>query len=257
MDAYNKKDLEKNSAEAERIRQLYVAATRAGRILVMADTAPWTNLSEFVKDDFFAVYTAKETEPFVPQEENGTELYDSAESIIKDTSSSRSSAITIHKPSNIEYEKVAEEIETINLKRNPKLIGSLVHKFMEVVVSSHNSNDRYYSDILHKVNDRIQNGGYTQKNGQPSDILKELLEADEVYCEVPFSFRNKANSITTGIIDVLYRKGDKWHVVDYKTNAGDEELDQKYAEQLNEYLKAVGINTEYDAEASIYHIAVI
>ena len=273
-DTFYKKDSEKRSAEAERIRQLYVAATRAGRILIMADTSPWKEeLSAFVSDEFFGIYTKRESEPPVAQQENGTQLYESVESIIKKNSASRQSSIEISKPSDIEYEKVVEEIETINLKRNPKLIGTLVHKLMEVIVSSRNSvntedlindlcfgldsNDRYYSNILHKVNGKIQTGGYQQKNGQPSDILNELLNADEVYCEVPFSFLNKANSITTGIIDVLYKKGDKWHVVDYKTNADDEELDQKYAEQLNEYLKALKINAEYNAEASIYHIDVM
>ena len=141
---------------------------------------------------------------------------------------------------------------------------------MEVLVSSRNAvdadeiiadmcnrldeEDDYYSVILRKVNDRIQNGGCTQSNGSEPDILSELLKADEVYCEVPFSYRNGPGMITTGIIDVLYRKGSEWFIVDYKTNAEGEGLDEEYEGQLNEYRKAFRDQTGLDCCARIYHI---
>ncbi|MBQ3376109.1 MAG: UvrD-helicase domain-containing protein [Erysipelotrichaceae bacterium] len=266
----DKKEREKESVEAERIRQLYVAATRAKRILIVADSKPWTDLSQYINCDFFSKYPYREPVPFVPEEVNGTELYEQTESIIKEDSVSKSSSIEIHKPSYITYETVTEAAETINTKRNPKLIGTLVHKMMEVIVSSGNSvstdelissmcssidvEDSYYADILHRVNDRIQNGGYPQVNGVNPDILNELLSADEVYCEVPFSYNIGVNSITTGIIDVLYRKGDDWFIIDYKTNADGSALDEKYQSQLNEYCKAFEKQTGMKVIARTYHI---
>ena len=88
------------------------------------------------------------------------------------------------------------------------------------------------------------------------DILSELLSADEAYCEIPFSFRDGENSVTTGIIDVLYRRGEQWFVVDYKTNADEDDLDEKYLDQLNEYRKAVSRQTGKEAYARVYHINV-
>lgn len=141
---------------------------------------------------------------------------------------------------------------------------------MEVLVSSRNAvdadaiiadmcrrldeEDDYYSGILQKVNDRIQRGGYPQSNGGKQDILNELLNADEVYCEVPFSYQNSPGSITTGIIDVLYRKGSEWFIVDYKTNAEGEGLDEEYESQLTEYRRAFREQMGSDCSARIYHI---
>ncbi len=269
-DKYDKKEKEKGSQEAERIRQLYVAATRAGRILIIGEANPWKDLAQFAEKDFFSCFEKAERKPFVPETVDGARLYDEASGIITDDSVSRTSGIHIRKPSDIEYDSVVSEPSAVNTKRNPKLIGTLVHRLMEVLVSSRNAvdadeiiadmcnrldeEDDYYSVILRKVNDRIQNGGCTQSNGSEPDILSELLKADEVYCEVPFSYRNGPGMITTGIIDVLYRKGSEWFIVDYKTNAEGEGLDEEYESQLNEYRKAFRDQTGLDCCVRIYHI---
>ena len=272
-DKFGKAEKEKESAEAERIRQLYVAATRAKRILVIADAKPWSDLSQYVEKDFFSSYKLKEPTPYQPEQVDGFELYEKAESIIKDDSASRKSSIMIHKPSDIEFETVAVSPEIINTKRNPKLIGTLVHRMMEVIVSSKDSIDRntlinrlcdnldkednYYADILNRVYDRMHNGGYPQVNGCVSDILNELMAADEVYCEVPFSYHNGTNDITTGIIDALYRKENRWCIIDYKTNADGSNLDEEYRGQLDEYRKAFEMREGVNPEVYIYHIDTI
>ncbi len=272
-DRYSKKALEEASAEAERIRQLYVAATRAGRILIVADEHPWKDLSHFVTQDFSGAFSLREPETASPQMVDGPALYDRSSSIIQIDSPSRQSSVRITRPSDMEFETVAERIETVSTKRNPKLIGTLVHRLMEVLVSSKDSVDlkelissmcssfdaedeSYYSGILHRVWDTVHHGGYPQINGLNADILNELLSADEVHCEVPFSRNDGINSITTGIIDVLYRKGEQWFIVDYKTNADEDDLDDKYLSQLEEYRKAFRNQTGKDAVARIYHISV-
>ena len=272
-DRFGKKDREAISAEAERIRQLYVAATRAGRILIIADENPWKDLSQFVSQDFTDAFAVRKPQPFVPEKADGQILYDKSASIIRNDSLSRQSSVSIHKPSDIEFETVTERIETVSTKRNPKLIGTLVHRMMEIIVSSADSadqqkligslcasldtpDDHYYSDILRRVWNTVHQGGYPQANGTEPDILSELLSADEAYCEIPFSFRDGENSVTTGIIDVLYRRGEQWFVVDYKTNADEDDLDEKYLDQLNEYRKVVSRQTGKEAYARVYHINV-
>ncbi len=97
--------------------------------------------------------------------------------------------------------------------------------------------------------------GYPQDNGLPQVILKELLSADEVYCEVPFCYKD-GSELWNGVMDVVYCKDGKWHIVDYKTNIDGTGLDKKYEAQLNAYKSAFKMMTGEDADAYTYHIAV-
>jgi len=96
----------------------------------------------------------------------------------------------------------------------------------------------------------------------PQDLLTILLNADEVYCEVPFSYLDEpsqpagSKKLWNGIIDVIYRDGEVWHIVDYKTNADGNDLDWKYQEQMKAYEKAFHTITGENADAKTYHIDV-
>lgn len=183
-------------------------------------------------------------------------------------------------------DKTAEDMEeTKNVKsaneahKYPVVLGSAVHRLMEILVSSkgkvdingsikqitneyENLQDISYNETLAKalnsVADTIKNGGYEQKNSSPKDILNTLLDADEVYCETPFCYKEKEeNTIWNGVMDVIYRKGSDWHIVDYKTNAEGENLDNAYAGQLEAYKKAYKCITGIEVkDALIYHINV-
>ena len=69
--------------------------------------------------------------------------------------------------------------------------------------------------------------------GQDPLLLLDLA-IDEVFCEVHFSVSDD-DAVTKGVLDVVYRKGTDWHVVDYKTNARPYWLDQVYLDQLAAY----------------------
>jgi ATP-dependent exoDNAse (exonuclease V) beta subunit len=172
------------------------------------------------------------------------------------------------------------EPDTDEPRKFASVIGTMTHKLMEELVSSRckidcNSVIReiisehrtaemvpYEAEIiasLESVANTITNGGYAQINGLPQDILKTLLDADEVYCEVPFSFKDETEDSTViwnGIMDVIYCSGGKWHIVDYKTNADGSDLDTEYQNQLNAYIKAFKEITGNDADAKTYHIDV-
>ncbi len=153
----------------------------------------------------------------------------------------------------------------------------MVHRIMEVLVSSCNRADAKslvnetvseygydypgkeaeYKDMLTGVIDAVRAGGYAQSNGAPKDILNELMDADEKYCEIPFCYREEdapKYKLWNGVIDAAYRKGDEWHIIDYKTNAEADCLDEKYEDQLDAYIKAFQVTTGHDADAKIYHI---
>lgn len=152
----------------------------------------------------------------------------------------------------------------------------MTHKLMEMLVSARNRIDaesavteiiREYRTAetepfeaelrkaLNKAAEQIRNGGYAQTNGLPQDILGTLLAADEVYCELPFCYKDtENNTVWNGIMDVVYAENGRWHIVDYKTNADGSDLDTKYQGQLNAYVTAFKEITGHQADARVYHI---
>lgn len=162
----------------------------------------------------------------------------------------------------------------------PALAGTMVHKLMEMLVNSKNKADttalvdeiiREYrttetqpyekklKKVLSDVAKTVGEGGYPQINPAPQDILNTLLKADEVYCEVPFCYcedQEKENVLWNGIMDVVYLKDGRWHIIDYKTNADGSDLDKRYQAQLEAYKKAFKATTGEEADALTYHIDV-
>lgn len=286
------KDDETACLEAEKKRLLYVAATRAQRVLIVADAInskgesdeknPWKFFVDRCDGDFFqelpvgeiAAAPAKVTV-------SATELYAGAKNLLTDTTSAESS-YEILRPSQIKlkgktsgednFEDVEEaSVRTHTVRANAAVIGTLVHSLMEAMISSRNTaplsalakeiaseyeaESDAYVQLLTKVGTVIQNGGFSQEGEAPQDILSVLLGADEVYCEVPFC-RKSGSNIWHGIMDVVYRIGDQWFILDYKTNADAHDLGTKYQEQLAAYVEAFHNLTGHTAKSLIYHIDV-
>ena len=164
--------------------------------------------------------------------------------------------------------------EDLKDKKNSLIYGTIVHRLMEKIVNSLGkeinkvnlinsilnefelNDDKDSKDLLNNVFDTMINGGYKQNNGVNSDLLLTLKNAKEIYCELPFSYK-KDNNIISGYIDLLYKDNTGYHIIDYKTNFDDQDLDNKYDNQLNEYINALKETMNIDADANIYHISKI
>ena len=105
----------------------------------------------------------------------------------------------------------------------------------------------------------VEQAGIIRKNNAAkffqSDIGKRMLASDEVYRELPFSrfinasrfFPNVEDKIfIQGIIDVLFRDGDNFVLIDYKTDRianGDDKaanlIKDKYKLQIELYSEAI------------------
>jgi ATP-dependent exoDNAse (exonuclease V) beta subunit len=107
------------------------------------------------------------------------------------------------------------------------------------------------------VGKTVRNGGFPQETDVPQDILRELLSAEEVHCEVPFCYREPGSTnLWHGIMDVLYKKDGRWYIIDYKTNADPSDLDEKYQEQMKAYVMAFKEITSEEVDARVYHMRV-
>ena len=283
-------DIEQTYMDAENVRLLYVAATRARNALIIAEAVkadgsranknPWEPLLTGIDGEFFKCVPPKADTTTVSKTFfTANELYDkAANDDIFAEAVSKKNTYEIKLPSQIKLNTVTSEStesDDIPDKGNAALVGTMVHRLMEFVVSAKaipdegklikdilNSYgaDEEYGKLLSKVYNSVTNGGFPQNNGMPRDILSELKSAEEFYCEVPFCHKVSEDdgsfNLWNGIIDLLYKKNGKWRIVDYKTNYESEQLDYKYAEQLNAYKTAFKDITGEDAEAIIYHIDV-
>ncbi len=287
----DQKALEEQILGEEYVRLLYVAATRAGSALITglcvkkdgdpANANYWRPLIDN-RDTLFTAGNAVSAASAERVTLDSKELYERAEesSVFKDTASFKKT-YEIRRPSTIalkgvtsaedDYDDRAEEKRVTEKKKNPALIGTMMHRIMEVLVSSkgradlnalvketvreYDADEQYYTDLLTKAGKTVLSGGFPQQGSVPQDILKELLAAEEVFCELPLCYKED-DKIWHGSMDVVYCREGRWHIVDYKTNAEADDLDVKYQAQLEAYRKAFKELTGNDADALIYHIGV-
>lgn len=291
----NEVELEKAALEAEDVRKLYVAATRARNVLIICDFGGrknrWNSLNPASLPNIFDAVTEVSSAEGKDTGFAGAEsLYAQAEEeCVLNSRNAEDKTYKNETPSKLELvSKVSDSRTAVSAEPGERselipfasVIGTMTHKLMEIIVSTRNNVDYGetvreiisefltaamipYEDkivtALEGVAEHITHGGFTQTNGLPADILKTLLEADEVYCEVPFCYKEDSEEgviIWNGIMDVLYCSGGIWHIVDYKTNAEGDDLDIKYQNQLSAYIRAFKDITGEDADAFTYHIDV-
>lgn len=288
------KEAEKESLNAENARKIYVAATRARNALIVCNfgrgRSRWKDLSPEMLPDVFEElkYDPVSIDPNTGYAD-ADELYAKAdaESALNNRSCEKES-YGVESPSKLSViSKLSEEAtsadtdeDDLELHRFASVIGTMAHKYMEIVVSSGNKinpeetikeiiseyrtarmtpYEEKITNSLLNVAKTIASGGYAQTNGLPQNILKTLLNADEVYCEVPFCYKEDTPEgvvIWNGVMDVVYCSEGKWHIVDYKTNADGNGLDSKYQKQLAAYVKAFKETTGNEADVGTYHIDV-
>ena len=285
---------EKGKEEAEIRRLEYVGATRAESVLIIGNYTPkdkgtgahYNPWGDLLDDNLPLI-------PIAPNPDDYKKILENveAETLRSDCCKNEESnkpSYGIKKPSDfkikiyndnvtdIDEDKVDvnREKEIINngIDYESTIVGTMVHRLMELLVNSRNSysvedaiynvmkefNYPEYENLIANVANKMTGGGCKQNNGfLPDDILTELVNADKVMCELPFAY--KENNITVqGIIDCIYLKNNEWTIIDYKTNKENDvsRLSQEYSGQLHYYKKALLNTYQIDAKAKIYHIDV-
>lgn len=137
----------------------------------------------------------------------------------------------------------------------------------------------FFLDTLWAVYNRMIAGGYPQDwAGEevrcPQNLLEELATAQEIYTELAFSISAKKEEplmkalikeldieedkegYLNGIIDLLYKKDDKYFVLDYKTNFSPQDLWHHYEAQIFLYKKVIKeiFSLDEEPKAYLYHI---
>ncbi|MBR2067942.1 MAG: UvrD-helicase domain-containing protein, partial [Solobacterium sp.] len=292
------KEKELLQSEEERKRLIYVAATRAGNVLITArmldkegELVPnmmWKDIAEHIHRyiDEAIVIKERELQMDIDREEEDIPLtkWEKEDVLPKEISTYRivNPSKEKHQLSSKDEEPIVDiledtkPIQTLEEMR-ADLFGTLVHAFMEALVNAkgkinqkalierliheYGAEKEIYETYLEEVAKVIcEEGGYKQEGRNiESDIFKTLMDADEVYCEVPFCYKRKGkekDEIVHGIMDVVYRIGESWHIVDYKTDYDAKGLEKRHSAQMRLYEEALKETMGIEAKAKLYHIGI-
>lgn len=267
------------SSLSEEGRIEYVAATRAESVLIIG--VPEKLNENYVNPWRDLLFEGLEEIPDYPYQEIDlvTKEYDE---VMEDYQSIQNddchqASYKVRNPSGLRIASritnVDEVTEEDEMDIDKALLGTMIHRLLECVVTSKNRfninslvadifeelsivYEAHLFDKLCYIADKFTFGGYTQIDSKvPSDLYSVLKEAEQVMCEVPFSYKS-SDTIIAGVIDLLYKDQNGWHIIDYKTNDEDDvgNLEEEYQIQLGVYKKAVKQATGLDCDAHIYHI---
>ena len=239
----------KKREEAEEIRLLYVAATRAREHLVI----PWfaekggridllsrgfaPAASALVEAFDWETLSMTGTEPEKPDaKRNATkQLIDKRKAWTESRSVLLARAVKSAAP--VSPSKLAGEVEVgsdfeaeAGVERERAMeFGSVVHAALEQMnadaIAESNLNDADKRRATEMVNHALK-----------SDLFARIRKAEQVYRELPFAVVTK-DGLMEGKIDLLFCEKGKWVLVDYKTDAHIET--ERYAEQLHAYAAAL------------------
>ena len=248
---------------------------RAGKNGPVGTSNKWKVLLEKAQDDIFNILDNYEDKDENLISVKARDLYEKTDI----TNIKYEESYSFKQPSDIKSDSKLVDNNYDNIDHNKEsystLMGTMVHRLMEMIIMSKDSlnketiiNDiltkyvtiefsnqiEIFKSKLNKVYDVIHNGGFIQKGNASQDILNIVLNADSVYSEIPFTYK-KEDVIYNGIIDLIYEKNGKLHIIDWKTNKDDNNLDEHYKQQLEAYKDSVKTLLGKEIEdALIYHI---
>ncbi len=253
--------------EAEEIRLLYVAATRAKRQLIV----PWFREKggrlDLLKSAFQPVagslveLVEADTLAHVPENQDGPVLVNlkgKADADVKALIVKRRDWETRHhallqragqplprfSPSGLEREAAAEPSPDVldgTSRARAIEVGLVVHGALERVVLRAPEDEQ-----LRQTQRIVEQSGLSEADQQKagrmleqalrSDLLARVRASAQVLRELPFSWMTD-DGLLEGKIDLLFREADKWVLVDYKTDSRADPA--PYRAQMEAYARAL------------------
>jgi len=265
--------LEASYNEAEDIRLLYVAATRAKNLLVISSlnhksnkSNPWLPLLKNIKEEMNIIAPEAGLPEIERKEKEKKEesLFDDYKEIQKECEQwmkdlSKNSYYE-KKPTDFKDEEKHRKIETIDV--GGTAWGSAVHRILDYLIKEDPDEQLLF---LHAER-ALEKQGVSLKRKEElveiirkfkkSDLYQRLKKAELKYSEVPFTInielahplyselvgQNSRPVILSGTIDLVFKEADGWVVVDYKTDRPKSEKD--YPKLIEVYQKQIAIYSQ-------------
>ena len=260
-DAHEAAELEFVAAEHERLR--YVAATRARELLVVSrwgkpdvKKGPWLSFDSHLGEVAELQVPSEVSEPVMSRVDLSQEKREEADltRVRRFVKGAELSFTTESVTGTTHRDVVIREEDSARLLRGPATgmeWGDLVHKLLEYAATTSLPERKQMERLARwltlgkpELQSVFTEAIDTVDEVMKSDMWRRAMDADEHLTEVPFSSSVDAGSgrtkIVHGVIDLAYRTGDAWEIVDYKTDQLDDGsgLLDRYRDQLSAYATA-------------------
>ncbi len=122
--------------------------------------------------------------------------------------------------------------------------GTLVHTVLRDVAFDAGEDDvrslaRLHARMLDSTDEEVAAAVDAVRGALGHPLLQRAAASERCHREAPFLVEAEDGRIVEGTIDLLFREGESWTVVDFKTDAETEDLAERYRRQLGWYLFAV------------------
>ncbi len=241
---------ERKYQEAEGVRLLYVAATRAKDMLVVStypksqQVSPWQPLEKFLNG---AEDISLEKTALLPQ---GEEREPVTLSVLEETRDNMEE--TLEKMVSSTYKRLNASEAKDETKAPQRTAdgrgmrwGTMIHAALEILLKENPVEDESEVDKerrLKGISERViqQQGEHDWNAGDVLEVMKKVVNSPlwrrvtaspEKYAEVPFGYWEQETYIK-GTVDLAFREKEGWVLVDYKT---DIVKDENHLNQLAEY----------------------
>ena len=237
---------EKAFLEAELTRLLYVAATRAGSMLVvsyiegMRGSHPWTAFNDYLENAPLLHDPEGLQPPQLPEEALGPDddgdpsVYEGKWTVLRASTYEKEfpSRLAGHAPSKTQTPIGEHGTEW----------GTVIHKLLEAVGEDPGELKTLAETFLLEEGLSSEHAGEavrTVLSVTASGIWEKAQEAKQTLREVPYTYLRKVKPrgpvMESGVIDLAFEEEDGWVIVDYKTGGKDPD---RYRPQLEAYKEA-------------------
>lgn len=240
--------------QAEEIRLLYVASTRAKEMLIVSGmdknnekNNPWhlllegMNLAPLTIDENIQKYEASDEEEMdVAKYLRVVDTLHHWHQPLTEPSYTKYSPTDDTKPLSFSVERTSG---------GGRAWGTVIHEVIEYVLKNRPHLHEKIAQLLER--EQLAESQYEEviafvEEFKRSDIFTAIQSSEQFYSEMPFSLLltdERKNVHASGVIDLIYKQNDGWIIVDFKTDhvkekEDIEKLTRHYAKQLQFYKRA-------------------
>jgi len=259
---------EERHEEAEARRLLYVAATRAERLLVVStypkrpNDGPWSPLYNHLEEADIPELTVPDTDP--PEHTTTVPAPD-----LERSQADREQRLNAHSNSSYSITSISDEKPEAGPLSDDgygAAFGTVLHQLLEQQVLYRFDPPTFSEAELKNVIANKEGEGTEEAAGrlramltafQDSKIWNELLSASTVHTEYEFahvttdeeSSEGKQDEIRRGTIDLVFKNRDEWTILDFKSD--------RIGPGIDDLDAALGDDHPYREQICLYEAAVI
>ena len=249
-------ETEKQFKRAEKMRLLYVASTRAKEMLVVGFRhqtgkikGAWRNLAERIQTRF-QPQTGDPASVGRRRPRRRTLELNAIQNQFEEAKTPSYSVLPITKIAHNTHLELVKAEEGLGKGTS---WGRVLHRLFEAMLRDDSLDIRLYAENLLKDEERdpveLDEVLRVVDSVRASSLWTRVKAADERYVEIPFALTvprrevgldEEGDTLLHGTIDLVFREGDKWYIVDYKSDSTQGRLDQLveyYKPQVEHYAK--------------------